>query len=570
MHPIKRFFRLLKLDKKDITYIYIYAIFAGLIALSLPLGVQAIIGLIAGGSISSSWVLLIGVVTLGTMLAGVLTIMQLSVTETIQQRIFTRSAFDFAYRIPKIKWEAIHGEYAPELVNRFFDTLTLQKGLPKILMDFSTSVLQIFFGLLLLSFYHPFFIFFGLLLIAVVLVIIRLTGPQGLRTSLTESKYKYEVAYWLEELARTMGTFKLAGASDLPLQKTDALVNGYLDARKAHFRVLVTQYSSLVGFKTLVTAGLLVLGSILVIDNHINIGQFVAAEIVIILVMASVEKLILTMETIYDTLTALDKLGGFTDLDIDREEGLTFEQFDTGKGIAVSLSGVTFRFPDSQQNSLDNFHLNIAAGEKLCVAGYNSSGKSTLLHLIAGVYTDFKGSLTFNGIPFRNLDTVSLRAHIGDHISQEDVFKSSLLENITMGHKGVSLQDAINAVELVGLSDFVKKLPEGYDTVLLPGGKNLPRNVISKIIFARCIASKPSLLAIEEPFDFLEKEDRERIAHLLTDATRNCTLVTVTDDALMAAKCDRIIILQNGRIVEDGSFDQIKGTKHFENVFKVG
>ncbi len=567
MHPIKRFFRLLKLDKKDITYIYLYAIFAGLIALSLPLGVQAIIGLIAGGSVSSSWMILIGIVTLGTTLAGVLTVMQLSVTETIQQRIFTRSAFDFAYRIPKIKWEAIHKEYAPELVNRFFDTLTVQKGLPKILMDFSTSVLQIFFGLLLLSFYHPFFIFFGLMLVAIVLLIIRLTGPQGLKTSLKESKYKYEVAYWLEELARTMGTFKLAGTSELPLQKTDHLVNGYLDARKAHFRVLVTQYGSLVGFKTLVTMGLLILGSILVIDNRINIGQFVAAEIVIILVMASVEKLILTMEVIYDTLTALDKLGGFTDLDIDREEGIRFEQCDTGKGIAVELSGVSYRFPDSQEYSLNDIYLNIAAGEKLCVAGYNSSGKSTLLHLIAGVYTDFKGSLTYNKIPFRNLDAVSLRAHIGDHISQEDIFKSSLLENITMGHEGVSLQDAIQAVEQVGLDNFVKKLPGGYETTLLPGGKNLPRNIISKIIFARCLAARPSLLAIEEPFDFLEKEDRERIANLLT-ANPNCTLVTVTDDAVMAAKCDRIIIMQAGRIVEEGSFDEISKSKHFENVFK--
>lgn len=567
MHPIKRFFRLLKLDKKDITYIYLYAIFAGLIALSLPLGVQAIIGLIAGGSVSSSWIILIGVVTLGTALAGVLTVMQLSVTETIQQRIFTRSAFDFAYRIPKIKWEAIHNEYAPELVNRFFDTLTLQKGLPKILMDFSTSVLQIFFGLLLLSFYHPFFIFFGLLLLAIVLLIIRLTWPQGLKTSLKESKYKYEVAYWLEELARTMGTFKLAGTSELPLQKTDKLVNGYLDARKAHFRVLVTQYGSLVGFKTLVTMGLLILGSMLVIDNRINIGQFVAAEIVIILVMASVEKLILTMETIYDTLTALDKLGGFTDLDIDSEEGIRFEQCDTGKGIAVELSGVGYRFPGSPENTLDNLHLNIAAGEKLCIAGYNSSGKTTLLHLIAGVFTDFQGSLTFNKIPFRNLDAVSLRAHIGDHISQEDIFKSSLLENITMGHDGVSLQDAISAVEQVGLADFVKKLPNGYDTVLLPGGKNLPRNIISKIIFARCLAARPSLLAIEEPFDFLEKEDREHIADLLT-SNPNCTLVTVTDDAVMAAKCDRIIIMQEGRIVEEGNFEKIKQSSHFENVFK--
>lgn len=567
MKPIKRFFRLIQLDKKDILYIYLYAIFAGLIALSLPLGVQAIIGLIAGGSISSSWMILIGVVTLGTVLAGVLTVMQLSVTETIQQRIFTRSAFDFAYRIPKIKWEAIHREYAPELVNRFFDTLTLQKGLPKILMDFSTSILQIFFGLLLLSFYHPFFIFFGLLLLAIVLLIIYLTGPQGLKTSLKESKYKYEVAYWLEELARTMGTFKLAGASDMPMQKTDKLVNGYLDARKAHFRVLVTQYGSLVGFKALVTMGLLVLGSTLVINNDINLGQFVAAEIVIILVMGSVEKLILTMETIYDTLTALDKLGGFTDLDTEQEEGIRFEQCDSGSGIEVEMNGLSYRFPDALKPTLDNLDLHIAAGEKVCIAGYNSSGKSTLLHLIAGVYTNFAGSLTFNKIPYRNLDIVSLRAHIGDHISQEDIFRGTLLENITMGHEGVSLQDAIQAVEQVGLAGFVKKLPEGYDTMLLPGGKNLPRNIISKIIFARCIASRPSLLAIEEPFDFLEKEDRMRIANLLT-SNPNCTLVSVTDNPLLAAKCDRVIIMQEGRIVEEGSFEEIKKGKHFENVFK--
>jgi ABC-type bacteriocin/lantibiotic exporter with double-glycine peptidase domain len=567
MHPVKRFFRLLKLDKKDITYVYLYAIFAGLIALSLPLGVQAIIGLISGGRISSSWALLIGVVTLGTVLAGVLTIMQLSVTETIQQRIFTRSAFDFAYRIPKLKLEAIHGEYAPELVNRFFDTLTVQKGLPKILMDLSTSILQIFFGLLLLSFYHPFFIFFGLLLLSIVGAIMSATWRKGLKTSLKESKYKYEVAYWLQELARSMGTFKLAGASDFPLQKTDKLVNGYLDARKEHFRVLVTQYGSLVGFKALVTMGLLILGSALVINNDINLGQFVAAEIVIILVMNSVEKLILTMDTIYDTLTALDKLGGFTDIDTEREEGLSFDQLDTGRGIAVELSGLSYRFPDSEVNSLRNINLRIVEGEKLCIAGYNSSGKSTLLQIIAGIYTEFKGSLTYNGIPFRNLNPVSLRAHIGDHMSQEDIFTGTLLENITMGHDGVSLQDAIKAVEQVGLADFVKKLPEGYDTILLPGGKNMPRNIVSKIIFARCLASRPSLLTIEEPFDFLEKEDRERIAEMLTTMP-NCTLVTVTDDHLMAAECERIIILQDGAIVEEGSFEKVKRGKHFKKVFK--
>ncbi|MCB0675663.1 MAG: ABC transporter ATP-binding protein, partial [Saprospiraceae bacterium] len=258
--PVKRLFRLLELDRKDITFIYLYAIFAGLITLSLPLGIQAIIGLIAGGAMSSSLVLLIVVVTVGTALTGLLKVMQLTVTETLQRRIFTRSAFEFAFRIPRIRMESLAREYPPELVNRFFDTLTLQKGLPKILMDFSTAFLQIIFGLILISFYHPFFVFFGLILLLVLAAIFRFTGPGGLKTSLQESKYKYAVAHWLQELARSVTTFKLSGTSRFPLEQTDGLVVNYLDARRQHFRILLFQYGNIVAFKTIVTGALLILG----------------------------------------------------------------------------------------------------------------------------------------------------------------------------------------------------------------------------------------------------------------------------------------------------------------------
>jgi len=569
MHPIQRFFKLLELDKRDITYIYIYAVFTGLITLSLPLGVQAIIGLITGGSISSSWVMLILIVTVGTALTGILRVMQLTVTETIQQRIFTRSSFDIAYRLPKIKYEAVQQEYAPELVNRFFDTITLQKGIPKILIDFSTGILKILFGLTLLSFYHPLFIGFSLILLFVVALIFRFTGPRGLATSLKESKYKYEVAYWLEELARTMSTFKLAGRSDLPLQKTDGLVTHYLDARKKHFKVLMTQYFAIVTFKVLVTASLLVLGSLLVINNHINLGQFVAAEIIVILIMASVEKLILTLEVIYDVLTALEKLGSLTDLPIEKEEGIPFEELNCEHGIAVELQEVTFQFPDAEKPTLDGLSLSIAAGEKVCLAGYSGAGKSTLLQIVTGIYTEFKGSLTFNKIPLRNLDAVSIRAHIGKYmLQQEDIFKGSLMENISMGHENVTLADVIQAVEKAGLGQFVKRLPEGYDTILLPGGKNLPRSVVSKLILARSLASRPSLLAIEEPFTFLQQEERERLASLLTDRSQPWTLLAVSDDPLLASKCDRVVVLREGRIIEDGNFEKIKDSVHFKNIFK--
>ena len=125
--------------------IYTYALFNGVINLSLPLGVQAIIGFVISAEFSTSWGLLIFIVVAGVMAAGVIQILQLSLTELLQKRIFTRAAFEFAYRIPRFKVESIASSYAPELINRFFDTLTIQKGLSKILVDFSASSLQIFF-----------------------------------------------------------------------------------------------------------------------------------------------------------------------------------------------------------------------------------------------------------------------------------------------------------------------------------------------------------------------------------------------------------------------------------------
>jgi len=193
-HPLRRFFRLLRLDKKDIVFIYIYSIFEGIISLTIPVGIQAIINLIALNQVSSSWIVLTFIVALGTGVAGAMKLMQHIITETIQQRIFTRSAFDFAYRMPRLQMESIKDEYAPELANRFFDTLSIQKGIPKILVDLSAASLQIIFGLILLSLYHPFFVFFGFILLVLIAIIVLSTFSPGLSSSLLESKYKYKIS----------------------------------------------------------------------------------------------------------------------------------------------------------------------------------------------------------------------------------------------------------------------------------------------------------------------------------------------------------------------------------------
>lgn len=566
--PLTRLFNMLRPDKKDIGYIYIYAIFNGLVNLTLPLGIQAIIGLIMGGAqISTSWIILVAVVIIGVGFTGGLQIMQLYITEMLQRRIFARSSFEFAHRIPLFKSEYVNKYYPPELINRFFDTLTIQKGLPKLLIDFSSSAIQIIFGLILLSFYHPFFVFFGVLLVLILVLIFRFTGPQGLETSLKESKYKYGVAYWLEELARTMGTFKLTGNSPLGLNKVDSLVTKYLTFRRKHFNVLVFQYGSVVLFKVLITAGLLILGSILVVNQEINIGQFVASEIVILIVISSVEKLILSMETIYDVLTATEKIGTVTDLPIEEDKGIRFNEVDDKGGMRIHAKGLSYRYEGQHGSCLQGIDFDIDPGERVCINGYNGSGKSTLANLISGMMTNFSGELVYNGIPQGNFCMTSLRSYIGDVLPQEDLFEATVAENITMGKDNISVAEMRWATEQVGLLSYIQSLPDGFDTPVLAEGKAFPRSVARKVKLARAIVTKPKLLILEEFMHNLERSERLHIAGLVTNREYPWTVVGVSNDTEFAKRCDKVLILKDGKLMDSGTFDEISKKSYFNELF---
>ena len=344
--PVRRLFRLLSTERKDIVYILLYALFIGLVSLILPLGLQTTVELISGGVFFSSVYVLIGLVILGVLITGGLQVVQISLVEHLQRRIFAKAAFEFAYRIPRIKMESLMKSYAPELVNRFFDIITIQKGLPKLLIDFSSGAIQILFGLILLSLYHPFFVFFGLFLLLVLAVIFYTTGPRGLDSSISESKYKYKVVQWLEELARTINSFKLAGNTDLPIQKADYSVSNYLKYRKTHFSVLLTQYSFFVFFKVAVTGGLLIMGTILVINREITLGQFVASEVIIILVLNAVEKIIMYIDVVYDLLTAVDKVSHVTDLPLEKIGGIDFPRSYVSPSYSITTSKLRYTYKD--------------------------------------------------------------------------------------------------------------------------------------------------------------------------------------------------------------------------------
>lgn len=549
MTPLKRFYNLLALDKKDIYQIFFYAIFAGLVSLSLPLGIQAIIAFIQSGRVSASWIILIILVVAGVALVGILSLMQLRITENLQQKIFVRSSFEFAARLPKIKSEELYGTYPPELTNRFFDTLTIQKGTSKLLIDFSAALLQIAFGLILLSLYHPSFIVFGFLLFLLLFFIFKFSYKSGLETSLKESKFKYKVAGWLQEMARNNSSFKNELNYDFALRKNNAIVSNYINYREKHFNVIKKQFTQLIIFKIIITASLLSIGGYLVLSQEMNIGQFVAAEIIILLVITSVEKIILGLETFYDVLTAVEKIGQVSDLQLEENFESTNDTCYTN--ITLETENIQFRFPDSQTNALEAITLKIDQGEKIVIDGDNGSGKTTLIRLLSGLLKQNSGAFYINDDTFRKINIKQYRSQIGTIIFKETPFDGTIVENITFNDPAISTEDIKWALDGVQLSSFVKLLPKGLDTHIYPEGKQLSSSNAQKILLARSIIHKPKILFYEDPTDKMDDDVANQIIDFITSEENNWTIIVSSKNPYWKTKSTRQITMQNGLIIID-------------------
>jgi ABC-type bacteriocin/lantibiotic exporter with double-glycine peptidase domain len=549
MTSLKRLFNLLELDKKDVSQIFFYAIFSGLVSLSLPLGIQAIVNFIQSGRVSASWIVLVILVVIGVALVGILALMQLRITENLQQKIFVRSSFEFASRLPRIEFKELYGHYPPELANRFFDTLTIQKGTSKLLVDFSAAILQIVFGIILLSLYHPSFIIFGLSLLALLYTIFRYSYNKGIETSLKTSKNKYKIASWLQEIARNNFSFRNELNYDYALEKNNSILKDYLYCRENHFSVIKRQFSHLILFKVVITASLLIIGGYLVLSQEMNIGQFVAAEIIILLVISSVEKIILGLETFYDVLTAVEKIGQVTDMEL--EEEYPVERKSCYTNISLETENVNFQFPDTNFGILNNISLKINPGEKILIDGENGSGKTTLIRVLSGLLHPTSGNFFINDDTFRKIDIKQYRSRIGSIIQGETPFEGTILENITFNDKNISTEDLKWALDAVQLTAFVKTLPKGLDTKIFPEGKELSSSNAQKILLARSIIHKPNILFYEEPTDRMDTNVANEIIDSITSEKNKWTVIVSSQNPHWLTKCTREITMQKGSILLD-------------------
>jgi ATP-binding cassette subfamily B protein len=445
---------------------------------------------------------------------------------------------------------ALRGEYAPELVNRFFDVLTVQKALSKLLLDGAAASLQALVGLFLLGIYSPILLGLDIAILLFVAFVIGVLGWGGLRTSIKESKEKYRVADWLEDMARCHSGMKMHGSAAFLVQRADDTAVRYLKAREGHFRVTFRQAFGSYLFQAIASTAFLAAGGWLVINSELTLGQLVAAQIIIVSVLAALDKLVRQADQVFDLLTALDKIGHVTDLQGEREGGQPLPV--TPDGASVVCRNVRFGYSsDSEVISGLNFTLN--GGDRISLVGASGAGKSTLAALLCGLEEPTHGTVEVAGVEVREADLSSLRRTVSLVGYSNEIFEGTIAENIAIGRPHVGQEEIRWALEMAQLTDDVSLLPRGVLTPLVSGGQNLSRGQAQRLLLARALAGRPSLLILDEAFTGIDERTSMKILDNVFAPEHHWSIINISHDSEVVLRTDTIHVLADGRILESGS-----------------
>lgn len=544
--PIRRVFELVRTEGRDLWVVLVYAAGIGLLSLAVPVAVASLVNTVAFGTVLQQVFVLTFFVLVGLSFEGVMASLQFLVVELLQRRVFVRVALDLAHRLPTVRSEAHDDNNIPELINRFFDVVTVQKTAASILLEGLALVLQAVIGTILLAFYHPALLAFDAVLVLGILLILFPLGRSAITTSVEESKGKYAVAAWLEELGRFPQTFRPEESRAYAVDRTEVLTQGYLSARARHFRIVMRQQIGSRALKAILSAALLGLGGWLVSERALSVGQLAAAELIVSGVLAGVAKFSKQLDAWYDLVTAVDKLGHLVDLPYDRLGGAGLPPSRHAGGLGLDFIDVGYRYGRAP-DTLRGLNLRVAPGARTAVLGLSSSGKSTLAALSVGLRAPTNGVVRFDGADARELSLDALHRDTA-LVQNSEVFDGTVYENVVVGRSDVTPEDVRAALRSVGLEDAVAALPDGVHTLLHLAGRPFSSAQSWRLMFARAIARRPRLLVIDGALDGLDDESIAAVIPALLDRGAPWTLLLLTHRKDLARRCDATFDLRRGTV----------------------
>jgi len=548
--PGTRLRALLQGERQTLWVAIVYSIVIGLLSLVVPIAVQSLVNTIAFGSVLQPLVILTLLVAFGLGVSTVINALRAGVVELIQRSLFARTAIDVTHRLLRVRADAFDRHHGPELVNRFFDVVTVQKSASLLLIDGLSIVMQTVIGMVLLALYHPWLLAFDVLLVAAMLFIVFVLGRGAIATAVKESKAKYALEAWLEQIATHLVTFKTTGGAAYATHRSQALLDEYLAYRAKHFKILIRQIVGSFALQAIASSALLGIGGWLVIERQLTLGQLVASELIVALMVSAFTKFGKQLEVFYDLLAAIDKLGALVDLPLEQVDG---EATIPGSGPAsLSVRQLSVSFDDSADPAVEVGALDLAPGERLGVTGHIGSGKSTLADVLFGLRMPTTGTVLIDDVDLRTLPPADLREHV-TLVRGLEVFPGSVVDNVRLGREDLSLADVTDALRRVGLLEELLELPDGLSTPLQPNGRPLSSRQAWRLMIARAIAGQPRLLVVDGLLDRLDVSAEGRaLVDVLFDDRAPWTLVCITDDEVLLRRCSRVVELVDGHARERG------------------
>lgn len=541
--PLRRLVSLLWLERRDGLVVGLYGVVAGLLSLATPLAIQVIINWLAFGALLQPLFLLGGILLTCLALAAGLQLLQRMAVETIERRIFVRTVADLSTRLARVRPDALDGQHGPELANRFFDVLTLQKAASTLLLDGFNALLQVTVAIALLGLYHPWLLVFDLVLLGGMVFVLLPLGRGAESTAIAESKAKYAVAAWIEEIARHPVALRMNDAQ-LAERRAERLSRAWLEKRHRHFRVFLRQYAGVQALQVVMSVVLLVASGALVLRGQLTVGQLVAAEFIVNAALMGFAKFADKLDTIYDLLAGIDKLGALLDLPPERPVGLSVQSEGPAK---VDLAGVRLTWGEGR--GLPPVELTLEPGSRTVVYGLPGAGKSTLAQVVAGVRPPSAGLARRDGVAHEHLrpaaryDGVSL-------LRSRDVLFGSLRDNIALGRPHLDDAGLWRALDAVGLRARAESLPDGLDSLIDPDGQPLSVTELRALLVARAIACRPRLVVADGILDGLPRADRDRLRDLLLAPDAPWTALLLTADARVPVHGIRALTLDDGGLSE--------------------
>jgi putative ABC transport system ATP-binding protein len=542
IEPLKRLKKLISLEREDISLILLLTFGYGLLTIATPVAVQTLVNNVIIGGVIQPLIVVTFILLVILLLASFIYLTEVYLVEIIQRRIFVRSALRISNNISGANIDVYDENNSVELMNRFFDVMTVQKATATLLTVSLTAMLQGIIGSIILLFYSAYFAAAIILCFIILSFIIIGLGKSAEYTAIKESASKYKMAAWLENMAKNVTLSKFFLASKRNIEETDKLASEYLVARQKHFGILLKQQIAVFTLYAVMGTAILVLSGLLVIWGIINLGQFVAAELIIFGVLASFVRFITKLETFYDMLAALDKLGILYDLPQER-----INNHQPTESINV-LNVEHLSFSHIQNVPLiEDVSFSIKRGQSIAIVGDSGTGKSGLIELLSGMREFNRGTITYNGIDIRQIDLNFLRNEMA-LAGNIEVIDGSILDNLKLARTNVTLEEVNAVLDLLDLMDDISVLDNGIESQLTGLGKPLSTTQLQRLMLARALIGQPSIIFIDGLLDTLTQVELGTIISLLKTYQLDSMVIVTTRHQHIADLFDQKVTLSMGEI----------------------